>query len=98
MFTFINCFALIWLGGIPKFEAVEHESRITTHSKMKDYHMQWFLVREQLFVNQGVTNFDVVKLVSHGDIEGLSAQHNQQCQGGAPLPSVVKVHNKWLQL
>jgi hypothetical protein len=49
-------------------------------------------------VNQGVTNFDVVKLVSHGDIEGLSAQHNQQCQGGAPLPSVVKVHNKWLQL
>jgi hypothetical protein len=40
---------------------------------MKDYHMQRFLVGEQLFVGQGVTNFDVVKLDSHGDIEGLSA-------------------------
>jgi hypothetical protein len=34
--------------------------------------MHWFLAREQLFVGQNVTNSNVMKLVSHGDIEGLS--------------------------
>ncbi len=51
---------------------MEHESWTTTQNKMKDYHMHWFLAREQHFVGQNVTYFDVVKLVSHGDIEGLS--------------------------
>jgi hypothetical protein len=29
--------------------------------------MQWFLATEQFFVGRDVTNFDVVKLVSHVD-------------------------------
>jgi hypothetical protein len=52
---------------------MECELRTTTQNKMKDYHMQQFLAREQLIVGQNVINFDAVKFVSHGDSEGLSA-------------------------
>ncbi len=38
---------------------------------MEDYHMQWFLVGEWLFVGQSVINFDVMKLVFNGEVEGL---------------------------
>ncbi len=33
--------------------------------------MQQFLAGEQFFVGQNVINFDVVKLVFHGDVEGF---------------------------
>jgi hypothetical protein len=35
--------------------------------------MQRFLVGEQLFVGRDFTDFDFMKLVSHGDAKGLSA-------------------------
>jgi hypothetical protein len=34
--------------------------------------MQRFLARQQLVVGQDVINFDVMKHMSHGDIEGLN--------------------------
>jgi len=52
---------------------MEHESRTTTQNKVKDCHMQWFHAREQFFVGGDVTNFDVVKLVSHVDAQKRNA-------------------------
>jgi hypothetical protein len=46
------------LGGIPSFESMEHESKVTTWRKMKESHVQRYLTRERLFVgwNVEVTN------------------------------------------
>jgi hypothetical protein len=63
----------IRVKGILGFEAVECESRIATQSKMKHYHVQEFLVGERLFVGWDVTNFDVLKFVSHGDAQKRNA-------------------------
>jgi len=43
-----------------------HESRATTWMKLKDYHMQRYLIGEQLFVEWNIKVFDGDNLFIHG--------------------------------
>jgi hypothetical protein len=68
---------------------------------MKDCHMQRFLPWERFFVGQDVINFDAMKHVSHGDVEGLSVDKtnnakevhlNLVCGEGLQLMFIVVDH------
>ncbi len=48
------------------FELIECESRATTRMKLRDSHMQWYLVGEQLFVGWNVEIFDGDNFFTHG--------------------------------
>jgi hypothetical protein len=61
---------------------------------MRDCHMHCFLVREWLFVGQDVTYFDVVKHVSHGDVEGMNADITSNAKEVQPY----LMHSKGSQL
>jgi hypothetical protein len=54
------------LEGISSFELVGRESRATTQMKLKDSHMQWYLVGEQLFVGWNVEIFDGNNFLTYG--------------------------------
>jgi hypothetical protein len=73
---------------------VERESKTTTWSKMKDYHMQRFLAGERFFVGRNVTNFDAMKLVFHDDTKGLNANITNYAKEVHPY----LVHGKGSQL
>jgi hypothetical protein len=50
IFTIINFFLGLGLGGIASLKSMEHESRAATWRKMRDYHMKRYLNGERLFV------------------------------------------------
>ncbi len=59
-------FLKLGLGGIPSFKLVECGSKATIWMKLRDFHMQRYLVGKWLFMGWNIEIFDGDNLCAHG--------------------------------